>query len=187
VQIIDGRQSALFKVAYRWDYQPMAVTTRSRYRTATTAGVLAALVLVVIFGSPWYVDWVRDSTDPDTAGGWFLRLLAWPAWAFDADVPLRDVFANAIRAILVVVFTGLFLIMLAGTQLARARGTLSQFFAGWSAYIFAGASAGLLAAVFLTNPTLLRAFQAAGSGAAYGLFTGWIIGIAILGTWRGPR
>lgn len=163
----------------------MPVTTR--YRTATTAGVLAALILVVIFGSPWYVDWVRDSTDENTAGGWFLRLLAWPAWAFDADLPLRDVFANAIRAILLVVFTGLFLILLAGTQLARARGTISQFFAGWSAYVFAGASAGLVAALIVSDPTLLNALQAAGSGATYGLFTGWIIGIAILGTFRGAR
>jgi hypothetical protein len=163
----------------------MPVTTR--YRTATTAGVLAALILVLIFGSPWYVDWVRDSTDENTAAGWFLRVLAWPAWALDADLPLRDVFANAIRAILVVVFTGLFLILLAGTQLSRARGTVSQFFAGWAAYIFAGASAGLVAALILTDPTLLRAFQAAGSGATYGLFTGWIIGAAILGTYRGRR
>ncbi|HEY8473272.1 MAG TPA: hypothetical protein VIL37_11650 [Natronosporangium sp.] len=159
----------------------------TRYRTATTAGVIAALALVFIFGSPWYVDWVRDSTDENTAGGWFLRLLAWPAWAFDADVPVRDVFANAIRAILVVVFTGLFLMLLAGNQLARARGTISQFFAGWSAYVFAGASAGLVSALILSDPTLLRALQAAGSGATYGLFTGWIIGIAILGTFRGNR
>ena len=70
----------------------MPVTTR--YRTTTGAGVLAALILVLIFGSPWYVDWVQNSTDPDTAGGWFLRLLAWPAWSFDSDMSLREVFAN---------------------------------------------------------------------------------------------
>jgi hypothetical protein len=63
----------------------------------------------------------------------------------------------------------------------------SQLFAGWSAYVFAGASAGLVAALILTDPTLLRAFHAAGAGAAYGLFTGWIIGAAILGTFRGAR
>jgi len=163
----------------------MPVTTR--YRTTTGAGVLAALLLVLIFGSPWFVDWVQDSTDPDTAGGWFLRLLAWPAWSFDSDMSLREVFANMVRAILVVVFTGLFLIMLTGTQLARARGTVSQFFAGWGAYIFAGAFAGFFAAFILTDPSMLRAFQAAGSGAMYGLFTGWIIGIAALGGWRGTR
>ena len=163
----------------------MPVTTR--YRTTTGAGVLAAFLLVLIFGSPWYVDWVRDSTDPDTAGGWFLRLLAWPAWSFDSDMSLREVFANMVRAILVVVFTGLFLIMLTGTQLARARGTLSQFFAGWAAYIFAGAFAGFFAAFILTDPSMFRAFQAAGTGAMYGLFTGWIVGIAALGGWRGTR
>jgi hypothetical protein len=163
----------------------MPVTTR--YRTATTAGALAALILVLIFGSPWYVDWMRDSADENTAGGWFLRLLAWPAWAFDPDLPLRDVIANAIRAILVVVFTALFLHLLAGHQLARARGTASQFFAAWGAYVFTGALAGGLAAVVLTDPSLLRVFLAASAGATYGLFTGWIIGAAVLGSWRGHR
>jgi len=159
----------------------------SRYKTATGAGTLAAFLLVLIFGSPWYVDWVTDSTDPDTAGGWFLRLLAWPAWSFNSDESLQDIFAADLKAILVVVLAAVFLFMLPGSQLARARGTLSQFFAGWSAYIFAGAFAALLTTLFRSNPSLLGAFQAAGSGAAYGLFTGWIVGIAALGGWRGTR
>jgi hypothetical protein len=36
-----------------------------------------------------------------------------------------------------------------------------------------------------SNPSLLGAFQAAGGGAAYGFFVGWIIGIATLGGRRG--
>jgi hypothetical protein len=161
----------------------MAVLTRGRTST-TSAGVLTALVLVLAFGNPAYVDWSRDHTDANTAGGWFLRLLAWPAWSFDSSDPVRDVVARDLKAILVVVLAALFLAALPGTQLARARGTLSQFFAGWSAYIFAGAFAGFLAAFILTNPTLLGAFQAAGAGAGYGLFTGWIVGIATLGAYR---
>jgi hypothetical protein len=163
----------------------MALTTR--YKTATGAGTLAALVLVLVFGSPWYVDWARDNTNENTAGGWFLRLLAWPAWRFDSDDALQDVVAADLKAILVVVLTALFLYLLPGTQLARARGTLSQFFAGWAAFIFAGALAALLTALIQSNPSLLGAFRAAGSGATYGLFVGWIIGIATLGAWRGPR
>jgi hypothetical protein len=162
----------------------MPVSTR--YRTVTTAGVLAALVLVAVFGSPWYVDWVQDNPDQNSAGGWFLRLLAWPAWSFDPDVPVRDVLAGILRAILVVVFTAMFLTLLAGAQLAGVRGTVSQAFAGWAAYVFAGAVAGLLAALILTDPALVRAFEAAGTGATYGLFTGWVVGAAILGTRRGP-
>jgi hypothetical protein len=130
------------------------------------------------------VDWSQDHTNPNTAGGWFLRLLAWPAWTFDSDDSVRDVIAQDIKAILVVVLTAFFVAALPGTQLARARGTLSQFFAGWSAYVFAGAFAGFIAAFLFSNPTLLAAFQAAGSGAGYGLFTGWIVGIATLGAYR---
>lgn len=163
----------------------MALT--NRYKTATGAGTLAALILVLVFGSPWYADWARDNTDPETAGGWFLRLLAWPAWRFDSDDSVQDIVAADLKAILVVVFTAVFLYMLPGSQLARARGTLSQFFAGWASYIFAGATAALVATLVATNPSLLGAFRAAGVGLTYGFFVGWIIGLATLGGWRGRR
>ncbi|GIG85234.1 hypothetical protein [Plantactinospora endophytica] len=163
----------------------MALT--NRYKTATGAGTIAALVLVLVFGSPWYADWARDETDPDTAGGWFLRLLAWPAWRFDSDDTIQNIIAADLKAILVVVLTWVFLYLLPGSQLARARGTLSQFLAGWSAYVFAGAFAALFATLIGSNPSLLGAFQAAGSGAGYGFFVGWIVGIATLGGWRGRR
>jgi hypothetical protein len=163
----------------------MALT--NRYKTATGAGTLAALILVLVFGSPFYRDWVTDNTNENTAGGWFLRLLAWPAWRFDSGDSIQDIIADDLRAILVVVLAAVFLYLLVGTQLARARGTLSQFFAAWGAYIFAGAFAALLTTLIRSNPTLLGAFQAAGAGATYGLFVGWIIGIAALGGWRGTR
>jgi len=163
----------------------MALT--NRYKTATGAGTLAALILVLVFGSPFYRDWVTDNTNENTAGGWFLRLLAWPAWRFDSGDSIQDIIADDLRAILVVVLAAVFLYLLVGTQLARARGTLSQFFAAWGAYIFAGAFAALLTTLIRSNPSLLGAFQAAGAGATYGLFVGWIIGIAALGGWRGTR
>ena len=159
----------------------------NRYKTAPGAGTLAALILVLVFGSPWYRDWVGDNTDPDTAGGWWLRLLAWPAWRIDSDDSLRQILVQDLRAILVVVLTLLFLFLLPGSQLARARGTVSQFFAGWAAYIFAGGFAALLTTLFLANPSLLGAFRSAGEGATYGLFVGWIIGVATLGGRRGTR
>ncbi|MEJ3742167.1 hypothetical protein WEI85_02545 [Actinomycetes bacterium KLBMP 9797] len=161
------------------------VLTATRYKTATGAGTIAALVLVLVFGSPWYGDWAEANTNANTAGGWFLRLLAWPAWRVDSDESVQNLFATNLRAILLVILTAVFLSALPGTQLARARGTLSQFFAGWAAYIFAGSAASLIAALFYTNPSLLGAFQAAGAGATYGLFVGWIIGAATLGGRRG--
>ena len=159
----------------------------NRYKSAPGAGTLAALILVLVFGSPWYADWALDNTNPETAGGWWLQLLAWPHWSFDTDDSLRDVIVGDLKAILLVVLTALFLYLLPGSQLARARGTVSQFFAGWAAYVFAGGFAALLATLFLTNPSLLNAFRAAGAGAGYGLFVGWIIGFATLGGRRGPR
>jgi hypothetical protein len=160
---------------------------RNRYRSVTGVGTLAALILVLVFGSSWYAHWVVRNTDENTAGGWWLRLLAWPHWSFNSNEALRTIIVDDLRAILLVVLTALFLFLLPGSQLARARGTLSQFFAGWAAYIFAGGFAALLATLFLSNPSLLRAFQAAGSGASYGLFVGWIIGIVTLGARRGTR
>jgi hypothetical protein len=159
----------------------------NRYKTAPGAGTLAALILVLVFGSPWYSDWANKNTDPDTAGGWWLRLLAWPHWQFNSNDSLREIIVTDLRAILLVVLTLLFLYLLPGSQLARARGTISQFFAGWSAYVFAGGFAALLTTLFLANPSLLGAFRSAGEGATYGLFVGWIIGLATLGGRRGTR
>lgn len=157
----------------------------SRYRTATGAGVLAAFLLVLIFGSPIYREWAAQNTNANTAGGWFLRLLGWPAWSFDSSQSVSSVLADDLKAILLVVLTWLFLRMSTGQQLARARGTISQLFAGWSGYIFAAAFAALITTFIRSNPSLLTAFSAAADGARYGLFTGWVIGLATLGNYRG--
>jgi hypothetical protein len=159
----------------------------NRYKTAPGAGTLAALILVLVFGSPWYSDWANRNTTPNTAGGWWLRLLAWPHWQFNSNDSLREIIVDDLRAILLILLTALFLFLLPGSQLARARGTISQFFAGWAAYVFAGGFAALLTTLFLANPSLLGAFRSAGDGATYGLFVGWIIGLATLGGRRGTR
>ncbi len=159
----------------------------NRYKSAPGAGTLAALILVLVFGSPWYAEWASENTNPNTAGGWWLRLLSWPRWQFDSDDSLREIIVGDLKAILLVVLTLVFLYLLPGSQLARARGTISQFFAGWASFIFAGGFAALLTTLFLANPSLLGAFQAAGAGAGYGLFVGWIVGLATLGGYRGTR
>src|SRR4051812_21384394 len=111
------------------------VVTRSRSRTATGVGTLIAFLLVLVFGSPIFVDWVNANTRADTAGGLFLRTLAWPAWSFNPDIPVRDLLAQDLKAILVVVFTAVFLTLLAGAELSRARGSFADLISGWSAYI----------------------------------------------------
>src|SRR5690349_16242202 len=158
--------------------------TRSRRRTATGVGTLVAFVLVLVFGSPIFVDWVNDNTRPDSAGGLFLRTLAWPAWSFDSDLPVRTVLANDLKAILFILFVALFLSLLAGAELSRARGTLADFFNGWGAVIFAAALAGFLTAFLSVQAGLYTALLWALGGAAYGLITGWIIALAQMGTRR---
>jgi hypothetical protein len=168
----------------------MALTNRSRTRsrTAPKIGTLVAFILVLLFGSPIYTDWALEHTSASTAGGWWLRVLAWPHWWFtDTEDSIETVFSADLRAILVVLLTFVFLYLLPGSQLARARGSVSQFFAGWAAYVFAGGFAGLLTTVFWHDPSLYGAFGAAGDGATYGLFVGWIIGLATLGAQRGTR
>jgi hypothetical protein len=163
----------------------MALTrNRSRRRTATGVGTLVAFLLVLVFGSPIFVDWVNTNTRADTAGGVFLRTLAWPAWSFDADIPVRDLLAQDLKAILFVVFVALFLTVLAGAELSRARGTLADFVSGWSAVIFAAALAGFITAFFSVESGLFMAIQWALAGAGYGLIVGWIIGLAQMGTRR---
>jgi hypothetical protein len=150
----------------------MAVT-RSRYRTASGAGTLVAFLLVLIFGSPWYVDWVNADNR-----GLFLETLAWPAWNFDTDQSVRDLLAADLKAILLVLFTAVFITLLVGAQLASARGTISAILTGWAAYIFAAALAALVTAFLLADASVSSAVVAATGGAGYALIVGWIIGLA---------
>jgi hypothetical protein len=163
----------------------MALTNRPRtvsgYGTAAGTGSLATLLLVGICGSPMYVAWVQDHTDPNGAGGWFLRLLAWPAWQLHSTDPDRGVLASDLRAVLLVILAVAFLYLLPSAQVARVQASASQFFSGWAAYVLAAGFATLLAALLGPGGSLYAAFQATGTGAAYGFFAGWIIGLASLG------
>jgi hypothetical protein len=160
------------------------VLTTTRYRTATSVGALVALVLVLVFGSPAYVHWVDANTRADTAGGFFLRTLAWPAWSFDSNMPVRDLLAADLKAILLVVFTAVFVALMAGAELSRASGTLAAMFTGWGAFIFAAGLAGLLTAFISVHAGLFTALQWAGTGAVYGLMIGWLVGFATMAARR---
>ncbi|MFF5174074.1 hypothetical protein ACFY3U_15710 [Micromonospora sp. NPDC000089] len=162
----------------------MAVTNRPRTvrgpGTAAGTGTAAALLLIAVCGSPWYVGWAAH-TDPNSAGGWFLRLLAWPAWRLEPAGPGQGVLAADLRAILLAVLAATFLYLLPAAQVARVPGSASQFLSGWAAYTLAGGLATLLAALLTGGGSLLAAFETTGTGATYGLFAGWIIGLASLG------
>lgn len=149
--------------------------------TATGTGTLAALVLVAVCGSTGYARWAEANTDPNGALGWFLRLLAWPTWRFDPDAPVETLFTDGLRALLLLVLTAALLYLLPGPQSAPASSLLSQFFSGWGAYVFAAGFAAVLSTLLGADASLFAAFQAAGTGAAYGFFAGWIVGAASLG------
>ncbi len=153
-------------------------------RTAPGVAVFAALILVLAFGNPAYVDWANRNASPDNAWGYLLRTLTWPAWTFSSTESVQQVVAKDVKALLLIVFTGVFVALLASSQLSAARGTVSQFLAGWGGYIFAAALAGFVAAFIQVNASLVGAFGWAAAGAAYGLFTGWIVGLATFGARR---
>lgn len=150
----------------------MAISRRG-YRTAASTGTLAAFILVLIFGSPWYVDWVNDGNH-----GIFLETLAWPAWTIDDDFPIRDLLAANLKALLLIGFTFVFITLMAGSQLARARGGISALLVGWGAYMFAAALAALLTAFIAQSAPANDAVAAATGGAGYALIVGWIVGLA---------
>jgi hypothetical protein len=158
----------------------MATTTAGRVRTVTGTAVLAALILVIAFGNPAYTDWAKNHTSND-AWGFFLKQLAWPTWSFSSDESVRTILANDIKAILLIVLTGVFVSLLVGSPLSRSA---SLFFSSWGAYVFAGAFAGLLAAFIQVDASLRGAFDWAAGGAIYGLFVGWVLAIVVFASRR---
>jgi len=160
----------------------MVTTTAAppRFRTVSAAGTIVALVLVLAFGNSAYRDWAEDHTSATDAGGFFLRQLTWPGWSFDTDQSIRNLIATDLKAILLVVLTAVFLSLLAVAPGWGVRGVVSAIVTGWAAFMFAAALAGLLAAFVAVNASLVTAFNWAGGGAIYGLFVGWIVGLATL-------
>lgn len=108
-------------------------------------------------------------------------MLAWPAWRVDSTDQGHGVLATDLRAILLLVSAAALLYLLPAGQVARVPGSASQFFSGWAAYTLAGAVATLLAALLTADGPLQAAFETTATGAGYGFFAGWIIGLASLG------
>jgi hypothetical protein len=147
----------------------------ARTRTVTGAGVIATAALVLIFGNQAFTDWVHNHTRANSAWGWFLRVLTWPSWLIGTSntAGWRDVLAQDLRALLLIVFVAAILGMVSKSVTGGSGG----FFLGWSALIFASALAAFITTFIVSHPTLLSALAAAAAGSAYGLFVGWIVGI----------
>lgn len=149
----------------------------SRTRTVTGAGVIATAALVLLFGNQAVTEWIAAHTSAGTVWGWFLRKLSWPAWAFgprdNSAGAMRDLLAQDLRALFLVLFVALIL----GVVAKSIAGGAGGFVLGWAALVFASALAAFITAFIVSSPTFLGALEGAAAGSAYGLFVGWIVGI----------
>jgi hypothetical protein len=150
----------------------------SKSRTLAGVGVITTAALVLLFGNQAVAEWIPRHTSATTAWGWFLRQLTWPSWAFGptdgSNAAMRRLLANDLRALLLILFVAVILALCANT----ISGGAGAFFIGWGALVFASAFAAFFTAFIIASPTFLGALQAAAGGSSYGLFVGWIVGIA---------
>lgn len=150
-------------------------------KTVPAAGVLVTLVLVLVFGNQAFTEWVTRHTHGDTVWGWFLRVLSWPSWAFgpkdNSSSAMRSLLAHDLRALLLVVFVGAILALSAKSISGGAGAAVL----GWGTIVLASALAAFLTAFITTSTSWLGAFADAATASAYGLFAGWIVGIAVTG------
>ena len=153
----------------------------TRARTSTGAGVIAILLLVLAFGNQAYVEWAAKHAQGANAWDLLLRTLAWPKWfVTSGGTASRDVIAYDIRALLLIVFVAAIL----GMAGATVVGGSGAFVLGWFSVILGAAVAALLTAFITTDATLYNALNSAAAASIYGLFVGWIIGIAAAMTRR---
>ena len=148
-------------------------------RTAL-AGAGTTVALLVALGNPAVVDAARDADEPALA----FSFTAFPNWDTPAGVPGDVVGGIVLRLALAVVLVGL-LCALVGRS--RSRG--AAFVGGWGALVVAAGIAGAVfyvyqvAVVFDGNSfgaTYLDGLvQTVNAGAAFGLWTGWLVGLVV--------
>ncbi|MBO0871703.1 MAG: hypothetical protein J2P15_24385, partial [Micromonosporaceae bacterium] len=128
-----------------------------RAKTATGAGVIATLVLILAFGNQAFTEWVGRHSRADTVWGWFLRQLSWPSWAFgpsdSSSAALRNLIARDLRALFLLVFVAAIL-GLAGKALVGGAG---GFILGWASVVFASALAAFVTVFIAAHSTWLGA------------------------------
>ncbi len=148
-------------------------------RPIPVAGAIVTAVLVLLFGNPPFVQWIRDpaNVDPDSPIGFLLYRLTWPSWLFTpggADGNMTNFIAYELRAILVIALVFGILAMLAKGIGSSGVG----FVVGWVAVILAGAIAAFITYFIANIGGYGNSLAALADGGTYGLFIGWIVGIA---------
>jgi hypothetical protein len=154
---------------------------------AVLAGTVTSAVLVAVLGSPAAQDAAKGAENR----GLGRALTSFPSW--DAGSAPADVrWSIVIRLAVMVIGTAL-LCAVAGRSASRGAALL----AGWAAAVAAAAVAGaaayayLVATVFSGGRTsasyIDRLVGAANDGAVYGLWTGWLVGVAVAGVTHRAR
>jgi len=153
----------------------------SKVRTTAGLSAVMALILVLAFGNSAYHNWAAKHAG-DGVVGIFLGThgLAWPHWEFSTDQSIRSLVAADITAVLVVIFTYMFVALLELGAGEGIRRTVGQIFAGWGGFMFAGAFAGLIGSLIANSNNVVVALQNAVGGAGYGLLIGWLVGLITL-------
>jgi hypothetical protein len=145
-------------------------------RPIPVAGAIVTAVLVLLFGNPPFVDWIRNpnNVDSDGAVGFLLRQLTWPQWKFTpAGLDMGAFIAYELRAVLIIA-------LVFGILASLAKGIGSGgvgFLVGWVAVILAAALAAFITFFIANIGGDASALDALASGGTYGLFIGWIVGI----------
>jgi hypothetical protein len=160
---------------------------------SAVAGTASVGVLVGVLGSPAVVNGAQDLAErhhgPITAG----TLTGFPNWdVFGDGTPTNAIWGVVLELGVLLILAGLLTAMAGGASRPAA------FLAGWGSLVVA---AGIAGAVHFTyqnavlgpgeNPFGVsyfdRLLSAANAGAAFGLWTGWLVGTAVAATARLPE
>jgi hypothetical protein len=147
-------------------------------RPIPVAGAIVTAVLVVLFGNPPFVDWIRNPSNVENDGvvGFLLHQLTWPQWKFTpggADGDMATFVAYELRAILIIA-------LVFGILATLAKGIGSGgvgFLVGWVTVILAAGLASFITYFIANIGGYGTSLDALAAGGTYGLFVGWIVGI----------
>jgi hypothetical protein len=152
------------------------------------AGAATTVVLVGALGNPGAVDAAQDA-DERALGLVLTRFVSWDV----ADLP-----GDAVGGVVLRLGSTIALVALLSGLAGRSRSRAAAFIGGWGALAVAAAVAGGVAyvyqvAVVLDGRTLSTSYldglvQAVDVGASFGVWTGWLVGLAVaLATRRAVR
>jgi hypothetical protein len=147
-------------------------------RPIPVAGAIVTAVLVVLFGNPPFVEWIRNPSNVSGDGvvGFLLKQLIWPQWKFTpggAGGDMAAFVAYELRAILIIA-------LVFGILATLAKGIGSGgvgFLVGWVSVILAAGLASFITYFISNIGDSATALDALAAGGTYGLFIGWIVGI----------